>query len=395
MRPVFIKIAIFIAMIVVAVGAMSLIKAVAEDAEEKKPVDARPVVSIESLVPIDYQVNITSFGELTPLERTELSAQVSGEVLSWNKNFVAGGVVERGEILFTIEADTYVAAVLQAEAQISLAQATLTEELARQQVAKREARNLPKTQVSDLYLRKPQVISAQAQLKSAEATLRIAKRNLAKTEVRAPYDALIVSRSIGTGQFVSAGMQVAVINNIETAEVTIPIAGFDAPFVKDSLADTIATVSTKGYANVQREGIVHRNIGVVDQNTRMQHLVIRIDDPYGVKSSAPSIKFGTYVQVNFAGKVFKDVFKLPQSLVNKRKVWLVNDDNLLESHRVDVLREEGTFFYISSGVKESDRLVKNLPEYPQNGMEVKIIDDKGAVAASSSGIAASAFSPAR
>jgi multidrug efflux system membrane fusion protein len=374
MKSTFIKILILIAMIAVGVGIMSFISVLAEEVEEKKPVDARPLVSVEPLVAINHQVEITSFGELTPLESTQLSAQVSGEVLSWNENFVAGGVVKRDEVLFTIEADTYEAAVLQAEAQISLAEATLTEELARQQVAKREARNMPQNQVSDLYLRKPQVISARAQLKSAEASLRIAMRNLAKTEVRAPYDALVISRNIGTGQFVSAGTQVAHINSIETAEITIPIAGFDAGFVREDLANTTAYVSTKGQSSVMREGFVNRNLGVVDQNTRMQHLVIRIDDPYGLKSDLPSIKFGTYVQVKFAGKVLENVFKIPQALVTNRKVWLVDSDSRLESHHVEVVREEGTYFFISSGVNERDNLVKNLPEYPQNGMEVKVLD---------------------
>lgn len=381
MKATYIKIAVGIGMIVLSVGIIGVIHATAEEAEEKIPVDARPTVSIESLIAIDHQVEITSFGELIPLESTELSAQVSGEVLSWNTNFIAGGVVERGEILFSIEADAYEAAVLQSEAQISLAQATLTEELARQQVAEREARNLPKAQVSDLYLRKPQVLSAKAQLKSAEASLRIANRNLAKTKVRAPYDALIVSRNIGTGQFVTAGTRVAQINNIETAEITIPIAGFDSQFVQDSLADTVANVSTQSRTNnIVRKGMVHRNLGIVDQSTRMQHLVVRIEDPYGLESNLPSIKFGTYVEVTFPGKALKNVFKVPQSLVNNRKIWLVNDEDKLESHAVEVIREEGSYFFISSGISERDRLVKNLPEYPQNGMDVKILEKPSTLA---------------
>jgi multidrug efflux system membrane fusion protein len=224
-------------------------------------------------------------------------------------------------------------------------------------------------------LRKPQVISAQAQLKSAEASLRIANRNLAKTQVRAPYDALVISRDVGTGQFVSTGMKVAHLNNIETAEITIPIAGFDSGFIQDSIQNIVATVSTIGKTNTVREGIVHRNLGVVDQNTRMQHLVVRIQDPYGIENGLSIIKFGTYVQVKFAGKVIKNVFKVPQALVNNRKVWLVGNDSLLESHEVEVVREEGTFFFISSGISERDRLVKNLPEYPQNGMEVNILGE--------------------
>lgn len=378
MKSFFTKLGILAVILAITGGIIGIIHASAEETEEKKPVDSRPVVSVETLVPINHQVEITSYGELIPLESTVLAAQVSGEVLSWNENFVAGGVVKRGEVLFTIEPDTYEAEVLQAEAQISLAQATLTEELARQEVAKREARNLPRNQVSDLYLRKPQVISARAQLKSAEASLRIAKRNLDKTKVKAPYDALIVSRDIGSGQYVTTGMRVAELNNIETAEVTVPIAGFDSIFLPNTLETIQAFVSTQGNNSVERIGMVNRNLGLVDQATRMQHVVIRIEDPYGIENGLSSIKFGSYVKVNFAGKTLQNVYKVPQSLVNKRRIWLVDEDNRLSSHDVRVIREEGTYFYINTGLNPRDRLVKNLPEYPQNGMEVRIKEDPNA-----------------
>ncbi|MDT0594649.1 efflux RND transporter periplasmic adaptor subunit [Glaciecola petra] len=374
MKSIILTIIGFITILLVAIGISMGIVASAADEEEQKQEDNRPVIDVESLVAINHQVKIVGFGEVEPLESTTLAAQVSGEVLNWNENFVAGGVVKRGEILFSIEPDTYEAAVLQAEAQISLAQATLTEELARQKVAQQEAKNLPKNRVSDLYLRKPQVISAKAQLKSAQASLRIAKRNLDKTLVRAPYDALVVSRDIGSGQFVNAGMRVAQINNIETAEVMVPIAGFDSPFLPANPIGISAQISTQDASSVQREGSIHRNLGLVDQSTRMQHLVIRINDPYGLESNAPKLKFGSYVQVSFSGRELESVFKVPQILVNNRKIWIVNDQDKLESHTVHVVREEGEYFFISTGVTERDRIAKSLPEYPQNGMDVKILD---------------------
>jgi multidrug efflux system membrane fusion protein len=61
-------------------------------------------------------------------------------------------------------------------------------------------------------------------------------------------------------------------------------------------------------------------------------------------------------------------------------LMLVDNEDKLESHNVEVIREEGTYFYISSGVSERDRLVKNLPEYPQNGMDVKVLEAPSAAA---------------
>ncbi|GLR72129.1 efflux RND transporter periplasmic adaptor subunit [Agaribacter marinus] len=371
-NKILINVGLIIGISAVAFAATFGIQAASEDTEEKEPTDTRPIVSIETLKPINHQVLISGFGEVMPLESTVLAAQVSGEIISWNPNFVNGGIVERGDVLFTIEADAYEAEVLRAEAQVSLAEATLTEELARQNVAKRESKNLPKNQVSDLYLRKPQVLSAKAQLKSAQAALRIANRNLGKTKVTAPYDALIISRDIGSGQYVSTGMQVAKINNIETAEIMIPVAGFDSPFLQPNMQGVQASAATRSLVPVTRDGYIDRDLGVVDQSTRMQHLVMRIDDPYSLESDLPKLQFGSYVEVTFQGRMLENVFEVPQSLVNNRKLWIVNEEDKLEAHDVNVLREEGSYFYISSGVTAEDRMAKNLPEYPQNGMEVRI-----------------------
>jgi len=361
----------FVALAIGIVGFMG-INAIAKEEDNKVVVDTRPTVQVEPVAANDHQVIINSYGEIKPLENTQLSAQVSGEVLSWHPNFVAGGVVARGETLFTIEKDNYEAAVLVAEADVARAQAALIEEQAQAQVAEDEAKRFPSKARTDLFLRKPQVLSAQASVKSAKAALKRAQRDLDNCEVTAPYDALVVSRNVGVGQFVTVGSQVAELNNIETAEVIIPIAGFDSVFLPERIKGITATVIQKGLNSFTREGVIDRDLGIVDSATRMSSLVVRIEDPYGLKTKQPAIKFGSYVQVNFAGATLNNIYRLPQALVNNQTVWVVNESQELEPRKVTVIREEGEYFYISSGLKENDKLVITLPEYPQKGMQVKI-----------------------
>ncbi|MBB1355166.1 efflux RND transporter periplasmic adaptor subunit [Pseudoalteromonas sp. SR45-5] len=361
----------FVALIVGVVGFMG-INAIAKDPEKKEVIDTRPTVQVEPVAANDHQVIINSYGEVKPLENTQLSAQVSGEVLSWHPNFVAGGIVARGETLFTIEKDNYEAAVLVAEAELARAQAGLIEEQAQAQVAEDEAKRFPSKARTDLFLRKPQVLSAQASVKSAQAALKRAQRDLDNCDVTAPYDALVISRNIGVGQFVTMGSQVAELNNIETAEVIIPIAGFDSVFLPERIKGITATIIQKGLNSFTREGVIDRDLGIVDNATRMSSLVVRIEDPYGLKNIQPAIKFGSYVQVNFAGAMLNNIYRLPQELVNNKTVWIVNEEQQLEPRKVTVIREEGEYFYISDGLKTDDKLVITLPEYPQKGMAVKI-----------------------
>jgi multidrug efflux system membrane fusion protein len=355
----------------IGLGGMSAIKASGEKDVDKEPVDVRPTVKIETAIAEDYQVRITSYGEVRPLESTMISAQVSGEVVTWHPNFVPGGLVLRGDTLFTIELDTYEAALLQAEADLSLAKANLIEEQAKAVVAKREAKG---RKVSDLYLRKPQMLGAQASVKSSQSRLKIAQRDLDNCAIKAPYDALVISRDLGVGQYVNKGSKVGELYNIESAEISFPIAGFDREFLPTDLTQQIATISTKGYNAIVRKGMVTRDVGIIDQSTRMSQLVVRIEDPYALKSSLPALKFGHYVEVSFAGKTLNQVYRLPQELVNNRIIWVLDDNQEMQPQRVEILREEGAYFLISEGLNNQDTLILTLPEYPQKGMKVKIAE---------------------
>ncbi|TQF72501.1 efflux RND transporter periplasmic adaptor subunit [Pseudoalteromonas luteoviolacea] len=348
------------------------INAVAKSDDESDVVDTRPIVEVEALRAQDHQVVINSYGEVQPLEQTMLSVQVSGEIEYWHPNFVAGGVINKGDTLLKIEKDNYQAAVLQAEAALSSAQAQLIEEQALADVAADEAKRFPSKKHTDLFLRKPQLLSAKAAVKSAKAALSRAQRDLDNCEVVAPFNALVVSRDVGLGQFVNTGASVARLNNIEQAEIIIPIAGFDSIFLPENVSGIEATLSQKGINGFTRQAYIHRDLGVVDQQTRMNNLVVRIDDPYGLTSNAPAIKFGTYVQVQFAGTTLKQIYRLPQELVNNQTVWLINSDAELEPREVQVIREEGAYYLVGEGLSNSDTVVVTLPEYPQRGMAVKV-----------------------
>lgn len=376
------RFALPIGVLILSYAGMKGIEASASDEGISEQVDTRPTVTIKQLSPEDITVTLSSYGEIIPLETTNLAAQVSGEVSSWNPKFVSGGLIRRGETLFSIEQDSYEAALLMAEANLSSAKALLIQEEAQADVAAKEAKTMPSARVSDLYLRKPQVMSAKAAVKSAEAQLKIAQRDLDNCEVKAPYDALVVSRNISTGDYVVQGTVAAVINNIEQAEVTFPIAGFDRAFIGDDIIGKNATLVIDDRTGTQIQANIHRDTGVIDNATRMTHLVARINDPYALNSDKAAIKFGAYGTILFKGKTLQDVYRIPQELVTNSMLWTLDEDNNLVSQQIKVIREDGSDFLIQ-GDFNAKKVVMSLPEYPQKGMAVKVIKgDENAVTAS-------------
>lgn len=366
------KIVVPVTILVIGYLGMKGIEASASDNNEQEEVDTRPTVTIESLLPENVTVSLSSYGEVVPLESTNLAAQVSGEVESWNPNFVTGGLIRRGEVLFSIEKDTYEAALLLAEANLASAKAQLIQEQAQADVALRESKSLPSSSVTDLYLRKPQVLSAQAAVKSAQAQLRIAQRDLENCEVKAPYDALIVERNISTGDYLSTGAVAAVINNVEFAEITFPVAGFDRAFMNENPVGDKATIVIDGLSNLMVEGTIHRDTGIVESATRMTQFVARIEDPYSLNSNRPVVKFGSYATVEYKGRTLQGVYRIPQDLITQKIVWTLDGDSKLISQPIDVIREEGGDFLIR-GNFDASRVVMSLPEYPRNGMDVRLL----------------------
>jgi RND family efflux transporter MFP subunit len=366
------KIALPVGILVAGYLAMKGIEVSAADTVEKEVVDTRPTVTTSALSPENVTVTLSSYGEVLPLETTNLAAQVTGEVESWNPKFVSGGIVRRGETLFSIEKDSYEAALLLAEANLSSAKAQLIQEQAQAEVARIEAKTMPDARVTDLYLRKPQMMSAEAAVKSAEAQLKIAQRDLENCQVKAPYDALIVSRDISTGDFITQGTSAAVINNVEYAEITFPVAGFDRRFLNEEIIGSEATLVLDDQNNTHIPATIHRDTGIIDNATRMTHLVARINDPYGINNNNPALKFGTYATVLFKGVTLEKVYRVPQELVTNRILWTLDEENNLVSNTVEVIREEGADFLLR-GTFNANSVVQSLPEYPQEGMPVRVI----------------------
>ena len=191
-----------------------------------------------------------------------------------------------------------------------------------------------------------------------------------------------MSRNVGSGDFVTAGSSAALLYNIEVGEVVFPLARFDQAFLPGQLGDIEATITLMNRQDdiIQRVGAIHRDTGIVDASTRMTHLVARIEDPYGIKTGMPALKFGSYTQVQFPGKTLENIYKIPQELINKRQIWILDDEDKMVPKTANVVREVGSDFLIRADIDSNDRIVMTLPEYPQNGMAVKVIANEKLIA---------------
>ena len=169
---------------------------------EKKEVKEEEILPFVKTLSVERQLNDIdcSQGMVKPLMETTMLAEVSGRVIELSPNFVAGAFVNKGDLLLVIEKTDYVADLRIAEANLTRAKARLSKKALADQ-AKVDWESVSSGKQNELAARKVQLNEQLADVRQAESQLLRAQKNLARTEVRAPYDGLIKMRDADLGQF--------------------------------------------------------------------------------------------------------------------------------------------------------------------------------------------------
>ncbi|NQY49487.1 MAG: efflux RND transporter periplasmic adaptor subunit [Colwellia sp.] len=381
-KQIIIPIVILVTGIAVMVGFSSMKK----PPEEKEKVDNTPIVAVENISVAPMTLEVNSYGMVKPKYETQLVAQVNGEIVELSDVFVRGGFVKKDQLLARIDPSDYHAALIDAQASMASARAALETELAQGKVAEREWRQIENSSPTELSLRKPQLAQELARVKAAQASVLRAERNLERTEIRAPYDAMIDSRNVGLGSFVGVGSKIGHVLGTAIAEIRLPVAD-------NQLAFLVKTKSTKAGVNAQVNLIgtyagqdtlwqakIVRSEGVIDNKSRMSYLVAEINDPYLLKSSSDSsaapLRFGSYVNANIMGYDISQATLVPRYLVVNGKVAILDSESKLHYAAIDIVRQQGSHVVVANGLADGDQLIVSALDYPVEGMQLALISDE-------------------
>jgi len=343
--------------------------------EEKAKVDNTPIVAVEEITVAPMTLNVDSYGIVKPKYETELVAQVSGQVVELSDAFVRGGFVKQGQLLARIDPNDYEAALIEAQASLASARASLETERAQGKVAEQEWKEITSSSPTELSLRKPQLAQELARVKAAQASVLRAERNMERTEVKAPFDAMIEARNIGLGSFVGTGSNIGKLLGTAIAEVRLPVADNQLQFLVNQGEN--ATVNLNGtYAgtNTVWSAAIIRSEGVIDNKSRMSYLVAEIKDPYALAkdNQATPLRFGSYVKANILGLDIAQATSLPRYLVVNDKVAILDAESKLHYVAIDIIRQVGANVIVSNGLAAGDKLIVSALDYPIDGMQLSL-----------------------
>jgi len=360
-------------LIIVCILIALVIVGSAPQPEKKEEIIKAPLISTYEVSLSDQPLLMSSYGVVRPKHQTSIVAQVSGEIVELSSVFASGGKVEKGTVLAKIDPSDYKAALIEAQANLQRAKAALQEEEARGIVAKEEWRGATSKLPPALGLRKPQLAREQANLRSAQASLARAERNLDRTNIVAPYNALINSRDIDLGQFAGTGSTLGVLSSIDTAEVRLPISSTDYSYLTDTQSGMVSLTRDEGNNGISWNGKIIRDEGVIDENSRMIYIVAEVSKPY---QQSPSLKFGTFVNAAIKSKVHNNIAVIPSHLYQEGYVTMVTDARQLHKQPVTLLKRDKKHVYILDGLSNGDLLLDSKIENLYEGMKVRVSGDK-------------------
>ena len=333
------------------------------------------------------QLEVISQGSVEPHHQSELIPEASGRIKWVSPNLVAGGYFAKDDALLRIDDRDYRSTV--ARGQAALTRARAEEELARYELARMEelVKNKLTSQSSrEVVLRNYRI--AKATLQDAKLALEQAKRDLWRTEVRAPYDGLVRNERVDIGQYITRGQSIASIYASDSIEVRLPVAdrqlayldiplGYRGEIVEDRRS--LVLLSTEyGGKLYEWQGQLVRTEAEIDSRSRMVTAVVRVraeDNP-----GQPELPIGLFVNAKIKGRWVENIVTLPRAaLRNRNQVLIVDSDNRLTYRTVEIMRHENDNILISNGIDDGEVINISPIQAVIEGMQVKpmTVQDRG------------------
>jgi RND family efflux transporter MFP subunit len=371
--------------IAVGLGLAEYIKKTSPKAQKRIPQRNIPRVETMTLFPVDHQVSVSAMGSVVPAREMTLKSRVSGQIESLHPEFMAGGFVKQGERILKIDPQDFQLALARKESQLANARYELKLEMGYQEVAQREWTLLNSGRPADpadveLALRKPHLAKAQSDLKAAQAELEQARLSLARTDITAPFNAVVRDKFVEIGSQVST--QDALAELVGTDEywirVALPVDRLGWIRIPANRFETGAPASVH-YRGHRREGRVIRMLGDLESQGRMARILIAVSDPLGVNDKDPDrppLLIGEYVRVEIKGVQLAGVYRIPRSaLRDNSTIWLAGADGILRIAPVVTVWRDDRIVLVENHINPGDRLVVSDLAAAVDGMSVEAIGE--------------------
>jgi|TARA_Y100000310_G_scaffold334689_1_gene414990 RND family efflux transporter MFP subunit len=347
-----------------------------------QPVEPEAVATVIRVITVNperVRLTVRSQGSVVPQMVSELIPEVSGRVYWISPALVSGGYFKQDESLLRIDDRDY-------RSKVDRGQATVTRAKAEDEHARFELQRIEEmaknklTSQSQLEAAVRAQRIAEATLKDAEIALVQAKRDLWRTEIKAPFEGLVRSEKVDIGQFVSRGQSIASIYASDSVEVRLPVADSQLAYLalplghrgelSPELSPGVLLTTHYGGQEYQWNGRLVRTEAEIDAKTRMVQAIVRVDNR--INEGQPPLPVGLFVKAEIEGRWVEDIISLPRAAMrNGDQVLVVDKESRLRYRQVDLLRLDRDQVLIRAGLQRGEMVCISPIQTVIDGMRVK------------------------
>lgn len=348
-------------------GSLMLALAGSGGAQQTAPPPAVLVQTVEAK-PLGQQAEL--IGRAAAVDKVELRARIKGYL--GPRKFTDGDEVKEGQVLFTIEPDTYQAAVDQKKAARDSAKATLANADGQLRRATELLRTNTGTQVT-YDQRLAEQLQAKAAVEQAEAELRDAEIQLSYTEIRSPITGRVGRASVSPGNLVGTDANVlATVVSEHPMRVLFPVT-------QRELMEARRDGQTDGSGIEVRvklaDGSLYKEKGKLDfidvtVDAKTDGQIVRAV----FENADRTLTDGQTLRVVLADKNPAMVLAVQQAAVALDQtgsyVFVVNDKNVVEQRPIKPGVARDGLLGVESGLKAGDKVIVQGQQKVRPGMTV-------------------------
>ncbi len=339
-----------------------------------------PTIQVVEVLQKDVPIYEYFVGQVYGQEDISINARVEGFLTGMY--FEEGRRVEKGTLLYTIDAEPFIAAVAGEKSKVAEAQTRVVN--AENEYARYQP--LAETQAvsqSDVDYTKATRDASLAGLEAAKASLRMAEINLSYTQVKAPISGFIGKTLARVGEFVGRSPNPVILNTVSrVANVRVHFFLTESQylFLAREIRSRQGVVDRPAEAKVDitlilSDGSTHPHNGKVDFINR------EVDAETGailIQATFPNpeliLRPGQFARVKIMMKQDNGAVLVPQRCVNELQgqysVFVVNSENKIESRQIKIAEKYNDFYIVAEGLKAKDKIVLEGLQKVGSGMEV-------------------------
>ena len=310
----------------------------------------------------DWAPALSSVGSVSAVQGAIVSAELGGTVSE--VGFESGAVAKKGDVLLRLDTSSEQAQLRTAEADLQLARADLD-----------RSRGLAARKV----ISKAELDSAESKFKQKEGSVDNMRAMIAKKEVRAPFDGQLGIRQVNVGQMINAGQLVVSLQALDPLFVDFAVPQQNLPNLVQGLEARVRTDALGDRVFVGKVTAINSSVDTATRNVSVQVTLDNHDH---------ALKPGMFAKIEIILPTKQKTLVVPGTAVSyapygdsvfviekKKDPKTGKESQTIRQQFVRVGEARGDFVSITKGLKAGETVVGTGVFKLRNGMAVTISND--------------------